>query len=884
MSFYLEKSYDPKKVEEKWYKIWEEKGYFEPTYDENKPKFSIVIPPPNVTGVLHIGHALNNTLQDVLARYKRMDGYDVLWIPGTDHAGIATQNVVERELAKKGLTRHDLGREKFLEKVWEWKEKYGHIIIQQLKKLGASCSWSYLRFTMDEGLSKAVKEVFVRLWEEGLIYKGDYIINWCPRCGTALADLEVEMEETEGKLWYIKYPLEEGEGFVTVATTRPETMLGDTAVAVNPEDERYKRLIGRHLILPLIKRRIPIIADKIVDPNFGTGAVKVTPAHDFTDFEIAKRHKLPFIKVIDENGKMTEEAGVYQGLDRFEARKRILEDLKREGLLEREESYKLILGHCYRCNTVIEPLISKQWFISMKPLAQPAIAAVTYGFIEFIPENWTNLYFDWMKNIRDWCISRQIWWGHRIPVWYCKNCGEMMVTRQEKIEKCYNCGSVEVFQEEDVLDTWFSSALWPFSTMGWPEKTKTLKTFYPTSVLVTSFDIIFFWVARMIMMGLHFMGEVPFRKVYIHALVRDEKGQKMSKSKGNVIDPLEMIEKYGTDALRFTLVALAAQGRDIKLSEARIEGFKHFINKIWNAGRFIFMNLEDYKGHQKIEVTSLPLWSRWIVLDFNRTVEKVRTKLEEFEFDQAAMEAYHFFWDRFCDWYLEVSKMYLKDKKIRSQTQAVLLEIFKNSLKLLHPFIPFVTEELWQYLPEKDTEHIVISSYPHVFSFDKEIEKNTFEKIEFLKELIVGIRNIKSEYALASKTDLEVVYRGDEQEYLQLISEQEEIIKFLAKIGSIKVYQEYAKKWGEVSLILSKGEVFVNLENIIDFEKEILRLEKEREKIKTKLNLIERKLSDKNFLEKAPSEVVEKEKNSYKELLERLKVVENYLKDLTSRR
>lgn len=883
MGFVLEKSYDPKKVEEKWYRIWEEKGYFEPTYDENKPKFSIVIPPPNVTGVLHIGHALNNTLQDVLARYKRMDGYDVLWIPGTDHAGIATQNVVERELAKKGLTRHDLGREKFLEKVWEWKEKYGDIIIQQLKKLGASCSWSYQRFTMDEGLSRAVREVFVRLWEEGLMYRGDYIINWCPRCGTALADLEVEMEEKEGKLWYIRYPLEDGKGFLVVATTRPETMLGDTAVAVNPQDERYKNFIGRYLILPLIKRRILVIADKIVDPEFGTGAVKVTPAHDFADFEIAKRHGLPMVKVIDEQGRMTQEAGPYKGLDRFEARERVLEDLSKEGLLEREEPYKLVLGHCYRCNTVIEPLISKQWFVSTKPLAQPAIAAVNYEFIKFIPENWTNLYFDWMRNIRDWCISRQIWWGHRIPVWYCKNCGEMTVTREEKIESCYNCGSTEVFQDEDVLDTWFSSALWPFSTMGWPEKTRALQTFYPTSVLVTSFDIIFFWVARMIMMGLHFMGEVPFRKVYIHALVRDEKGQKMSKSKGNVIDPLKMIEKYGTDALRFTLVALAAQGRDIKLSEARIEGFKHFINKIWNAGRYILMNLEDYIPYLDLKISSLPLWSKWILLDLDKTVEKVRTKLEEFEFDQAAMEVYHFFWDRFCDWYVEVSKIYLRDRQNRSQTQKVLLEVFKNSLKLLHPFIPFVTEELWQHLPEKDSEHILISPYPSVLGIEKEIEKDVFEKVNFIQELIVGIRNVKSEYGLSSRTDLEISYRGDEEEYLNLVSEQQEIIKFLAKIGSIKVYKEYRKKQGEISLILSKGEVFINLENLIDFEKEVLRLKKEKEKIEAKLSLMERKLKNVEFLEKAPKEIVEKEKITYKELSERLKVVENYLKDLTQR-
>ncbi len=877
---FLEKSYNPKKVEEKWYKIWEEKGFFEPTYDERKPKFSMVIPPPNVTGVLHIGHALNNTIQDVLARYKRMDGYDVLWIPGTDHAGIATQNVVEREIAKEGLTRHDLGREKFLERVWKWKEQYGNRIIEQLKKLGASCSWSYQRFTMDEGLSRAVKEVFVRLWEEGLIYRGDYIINWCPRCQTALADLEVEFEAVPGKLWYLKYPFEDGSGYIIVATTRPETMLGDTAVAVNPEDDRYKHLIGKNLILPLVNRVIPIIADKIVDPEFGTGAVKVTPAHDFTDFEIAKRHNLPFVKVINEFGRMTKEAGAYAGLDRFEARKKVVEDLKAQGLLEKEEDYQLVLGHCYRCNTVIEPLISKQWFVSTKPLAQPATAAVEYGFIKFVPENWTNLYYDWMRNIRDWCISRQIWWGHRIPVWYCNSCGEIIVSKEDEVKRCPNCGSIDLKREEDVLDTWFSSALWPFSTMGWPEKNKILSTFYPTSVLVTSFDIIFFWVARMIMMGIHFMGQIPFEKVYIHALVRDEKGQKMSKSRGNVIDPLEMIEKYGTDALRFTLVALAAQGRDIKLSEARIEGFKHFINKVWNASRFVLMNLENYNysSQKNIDFEKLPLWSKWIISELQKTIKEVREKLDEFEFDQAAMAVYHFFWDKFCDWYLEASKIYLKDKNYKDSTQKVLLEVLKTSLKLLHPFIPFITEEIWQYLLEKETEHIIIAKYPEFD--DSKVDKNTEKLIQFLQEFIVNIRNIKSEYNLTSKTNLNIIFKSDDINLLNLIEKEKEIIKFLAKIENIVLLKDYKKEKGDISVVLSEGEIFVNLKDLIDIEKEIRRLTKEREKIEKKLSQIERKLQNKEFLEKAPKEVVEKEKNAYNELKERLFKINHYLKEL----
>ncbi len=876
----LDKSYNHKEIEKKWYKIWEQKKYFEPNYDENKPKFSIVIPPPNITGALHIGHALNNTLQDVLIRYKRMDGYDVLWIPGTDHAGIATQNVVEKEIAKEGLTRHDLGREKFLERVWKWKEEYGEKIIEQLKKLGASCSWSYTKFTMDETLSQAVREVFVKLWKEGLIYKGDYIINWCPRCQTALADLEVEFENVPGKLWYIKYPLKDEEGHIVVATTRPETMLGDTAVAVNPEDERYKNFIGKKIKLPLIGRIIPIIADKIVDPEFGTGAVKITPAHDFVDFEIAKKHQLPFVKVIGENGKMTKDAGKYEGLDRFYAREKIIEDLKKQGLLEKEQDYQLVLGHCYRCNNVIEPLLSKQWFISMKPLAQPAISAVEYGFIEFIPENWKNLYFDWMKNIRDWCISRQIWWGHRIPVWYCNSCGEIIVSKEEKIENCPNCHSTNLNQDEDVLDTWFSSALWPFSTMGWPKKTKTLTTFYPTSVLVTSFDIIFFWVARMIMMGLHFMGQIPFKKVYIHALVRDEKGQKMSKSKGNVIDPLEMIEKYGTDALRFTLVALAAQGRDIKLSEPRIEGFKHFINKIWNASRFILMNIEDYPFENKEELIlkDLPIFSKWILSELHKTIKEVRTKLEEFEFDQSAMAIYHFFWDKFCDWYLEVSKIYLKDTQYKTNTQKILLEVLKTSLKLLHPFIPFVTEEIWQYLPKKETEHIIIAKYP-LFE-EKFVDEKVEEEVQTLQELITGIRSIKAEYNLTKVSEIKVVFKSLKEKNLNLVEAHKKIIQSLAKISDIKIVKSYERKTGEISLVLSEGEVFINLAELIDIEKEKTRLKKEKQKIEEKLQMIEKKLNNKNFLEKAPKDIIEKEKFSYTQLKERLDKINHYLSEL----
>ncbi len=876
----LNKAYDPHLIEEKWLERWLNSDIFNPDFDPSKKPFSIVIPPPNVTGSLHIGHALNNTLQDVLARYNRMDGYDVLWLPGTDHAGIATQNVVERELAKERISRHDLGREKFLERVWQWKEKYGNTIIKQLQRLGASCSWKYLRFTMDEGLSKAVKEVFCRLYEEGLIYRGDYIINWCPRCETALADLEVEFEPKKGKLWYIVYPLADGSGEIVVATTRPETMLGDTAVAVNPQDERYKHLVGKMVRLPLINRLIPIIADKAVDPEFGTGAVKVTPAHDFADYEIAKRHNLPFIKVIDEKGFMTAHAGPYQGLDRFEARKKVVEDLKKEGLLSKEEDYEVVLGHCYRCGTVIEPLLSKQWFVKTKPLAQPAISAVEYGFVQFYPENWKNLYFDWMRNIRDWCISRQIWWGHRIPIWYCEDCGEVIVSREDEVKECPRCGGSRLKRDEDVLDTWFSSALWPFSTMGWPYKTPLLQRFYPTSVLVTSFDIIFFWVARMIMMGLHFMGAVPFEKVYIHALVRDEKGQKMSKSKGNVIDPLDMIEKYGADALRFTLVALAAQGRDIKLSTSRIEGFRHFLNKLWNASRFVLMNLEDFEPRDPLlNFNYLQPFSKWVLVELDRTVATVRQKLEEFEFDQAAMSAYHFLWDTFCDWYVEISKLYLKDHKLKKEAQIVLHYVLSNVIKLLHPFIPFITEELWSMLPENDNKNFLMSQ-PYPTPKNLELTADDEQVVKTVIELVQAIRYIKSEYNLSSRRDIICSFRSSDEKLLTQIQSNQEIIKFLARINEIKFTTEKTRKKGEVSVILKSGEVYLDLSEFIDIVKERERLLKEKKKILEKLAQIEKKLSNSEFLSKAPEEVVEKERAMSSELKERLHKIERFLEDL----
>ncbi len=862
----LPKAYDFRGVEEKWYQFWEKKGYFTAKLDPKRPRFSMVIPPPNVTGKLHVGHALNTTLQDIMARYKRMDGYDTLWVPGTDHAGIATQNVVERALAKEGLSRHDLGREEFLKRVWQWKEEYGGAIIEQLKRLGCSCDWTRLRFTMDEGLSKAVREVFVRLWEEGLIYRGDYIINWCPRCHTALADIEVEHEPTPGHLWYIRYPILDGSGFIVVATTRPETMLGDTAVAVNPEDERYRDLIGKKIKLPLIGREIPIIADREVDPEFGTGAVKVTPAHDFADFEIARRHGLPFVKIMDEDGKMTKEAGPYAGLDRFEARERVIEDLKKQGLLEKVEDYEVVLGKCYRCGDVVEPLLSKQWFVKMKPLSTPAIAAVERGFTRLIPENWKNLYYDWMHNIRDWCISRQIWWGHRLPAWTCKDCGEITVSRNDPTE-CAYCGSKNIFQEEDVLDTWFSSALWPFSTLGWPEDTPELRLYYPTSLLVTSFDILFFWVARMLMMGLHFMGAIPFRDVYIHALVRDEKGQKMSKSRGNVIDPLIMIEKYGTDAFRFTLAALAAQGRDIRLAESRIEGYRHFVNKIWNAARFVLLNLD---GYQKIDLKSkeLPKESRWILSRLSKAIKGVREALDSYEFDQAALTIYHFFWHEFCDWYVEMSKRFLSQGgRERLKAQNVLLEVLETSLRLLHPFMPFVTEEIWQAIPHEG-ESIMIAPYPKP---QEELEDKDLEKeIESVKEAIVAIRAIRADYNLHPSAGIRVIILTEREDLTRLFQEFEPVIKLLARVERFEVQKGKERPRGAASAVLSGAEIFVPLEGLVEVDSELKKLAKEEAKVLKELERVEKRLQNENFLKKAPAEVVEREKTRAQELRDKL--------------
>ena len=873
----LSKAYEPSGVEEKWYAFWMEGGFFRADSHSTKPQYSIVIPPPNVTGSLHMGHALNNTLQDILIRFKRMQGFNTLWMPGTDHAGIATQNVVERKLAEEGVDRHSLGREKFIQRVWQWKEEYGGVITKQLKKLGASCDWDRERFTMDEGLSEAVREVFVRLYNEGLIYKGDYIINWCPRCRTALSDLEVEHEEESAKLYHLAYPLESGRGSIIVVTTRPETMLGDTAVAVHPKDDRYLDLIGEKVILPLLHREIPIIGDEYVDMEFGSGALKVTPAHDLNDFEIGLAHELEMVKVIDEDGKMGEEAGTYQGLDRFECREKIVRDFKRDGILLQEEDYRHNVGHCYRCKTIVEPTVSKQWFVKTKPLAEVASQAVKTGRTKIIPQVWEKTYFEWMNNIRDWCISRQIWWGHRIPAWYCEGCGETIVSKEEP-HSCGRCGGKELRQETDVLDTWFSSALWPFSTMGWPQETDELRVFYPTSVLVTGFDILFFWVARMMMMGLQFMGDVPFKHVHIHALVRDIQGRKMSKSRGNVIDPLVVMQEYGTDAFRFTLAAFAAQGRDILLSEERIEGYRHFANKIWNASRFSLTNLADFRGMAKefdFRGTSLP--NRWILSRFNETVREVTESLEEYRFNDGAQAIYRFIWHEFCDWFLELIKPVLygkDDSQERSVTQYVLMRVLDGAMRLLHPFMPFITEEIWQRLPQ-DGRSIMIADFPQ---YDEGLrDKEALEDMDLVMRTIAGIRNIRGEMDVAPNKRVDVFLRAERDDIPKRLEQYRGYITNLARVDHFSFTSSRAKHRDAATAVLGDMEIFVPMGKGMDFDGEAGRLEKEIQKVRKELEFADRKLSNDEFIANAPVEVVEKTKEKREALLRREKKIRESL-------
>ncbi|MFY9370463.1 MAG: valine--tRNA ligase [bacterium] len=859
--------YNPRVVEDKWYQYWMEGDYFRPTIDPEQEPFTIVIPPPNVTGALHMGHALDNTIQDVLIRWKRMTGVPTLWLPGTDHAGIATQARVVESLAQEGLTPQDLGREKFLERTWQWKEQYGGRIIEQLKRLGASCDWSRERFTMDEGCSRAVREVFVSLFEKGLIYRGDYIVNWCPQCGTAISDIEVEHEEEEGKLWHFRYPLIDGEGYVTVATTRPETILGDTAVAVHPEDERYRDLVGKKLVLPGVGRQIPIVADPYVDPEFGSGAVKVTPAHDPNDFLIGLRHGLEQVVVMAPDGTMNENAGKYQGMDRLECREALVADFDREGYLVKVEDHLHAVGHCSRCDTTIEPLLSKQWFVRMKPLAEPALEAVRQGQIRFVPERFTKIYCDWLENIRDWCISRQLWWGHRIPVWYCQDCDEIIASRED-LNQCPHCGG-EVEQDPDVLDTWFSSALWPFSTLGWPDDTEDLNYFYPTSVLVTGRDIIFFWVARMIFMGLEFMQEEPFREVLIHGLVLDSQGRKMSKSLGNGIDPLEVIEEYGADTLRFMLMTSTTPGNDMRFYWERVENCRNFANKIWNASRFALMNLTDFQP-EGIEEDQLAysMADRWILSRLNRTIARVTEELEEYQLGEAATTLYEFIWGEFCDWYIEMIKprLYAKeDGEGRRTSQYVLWKVLETTLRLLHPFMPFITEEIWQHLPHGGPS-ICVAPWPEAGDTDPAVE----EEMERIMAVIRGVRNIRAEMNIPPGKKVPVVIQAPAGLQSQLEAGIPYITQ-LAGVGTVTMQEPVTEKPRQAAAAMVGGvEVYVPLEGLIDIDKEIARLRKEEQNLVKEVERVTKKLQNENFLAKAPAEVVAKEREKEKEYREKL--------------
>jgi valyl-tRNA synthetase len=879
----LSKGYEPADIEEKWYSFWEEHKLFHASEEKTGKEYSIVIPPPNVTGSLHMGHALNNTLQDILIRYHRMNGYNTLWMPGTDHAGIATQNVVEKQLAAEGLRREDLGREKFVERVWSWKAHSGGVILNQLKRLGCSCDWDRERFTMDAGLSRAVREVFVRLFEEGLIYKGDYIVNWCPRCHTALSDLEVEHQDAAGHLWHIRYPVEDSDESLVVATTRPETMLGDTAVAVNPDDPRYLHLIGKNALLPLVGRKLKIIADPVVSMDFGTGALKVTPSHDMTDFELSNRHNLERVTVMDSVGRINENGIHFQGMDRYECRKAIVEELDQKGYLVGIDPYTVGLGKCYRCHDVVEPLVSKQWFVRTESLAREAVRAVETGATRIVPEHWTKTYYDWMNNIRDWCVSRQIWWGHRIPAWTCEDCGEVIVTREDPT-KCPACKGSRLVRETDVLDTWFSSALWPFSTMGWPDETPLLKAFYPTSCLVTGFDILFFWVARMMMMGLKFRDDVPFREVYIHALVRDEHGKKMSKSKGNVIDPLEVMDRYGTDAFRFTLAALAAQGRDISLSEKRIEGYRNFMNKIWNAARFALPYIEavDEKLLPQHAFRYSPA-DRWILSRLNKVVEEVHRSIKDYRFNDAAQALYQYTWHEFCDWYLEMAKTVLSssDAERARETALVLGHILTALTRLLHPFIPFITEELYSKIP-RTGETVMCGPFPELDY--RLVDDEAEEQMQLVMDVINAIRNIRAEMDLPPSKKLSAVAIAAIDVDWRLLDFHKKIIESLARLNRLEIRRDGAidpaKSMCATAVVgrVTKVPVYVPLKGIVDPDAEIDRLTKQLAKINKEHEKVQVKLRDHWFMEKASPVAREKVLAKNSELDKKVDILEGALR------
>ncbi len=879
----LPKTYNPKDFEDRIYKFWKEKGYFKAEVNRDKKPYTIMMPPPNVTGNLHMGHALNNTIQDILIRWKRMEGYEALWQPGTDHASISTEAKVVEKIRKEGKTKEQLGREGFLEEAWAWTRKYGGNINNQLEKLGVSCDWDRERFTLDEGLSKAVEEVFIRLYEKGLIYRGDRIINWCPNCKTAISDAEVEHEDKQGHLWYIRYPIKGEDAYITIATTRPETMLGDLAVAVNPEDERYKDFIGKTAILPLVNREIPIIADEYVEMEFGTGAVKITPSHDPNDFEVGERHGLGHYVILNGDGTINENGGKYNGLDRYEARRKIVEDLEKEGYLVKIKEHDHSVGHCERCKTTVEPLISKQWFVKMEPLAKPALDAYKEGKLKFIPERFGKIYVHWLENIKDWCISRQLWWGHRLPVYYCEDCGEVMVSR-ERPEKCTKCNSTNIYQDPDTLDTWFSSALWPFSTLGWPEETEDLKYFFPTDVLVTGYDIIFFWVVRMVFSSIEQMGDIPFRDVFLTGLVRDAQGRKMSKSLGNGIDPLDVISEYGADALRFTLVTGNSPGNDMRFYMERVEANRNFANKLWNATRFVLMNLDESIISEKIDKDMLEEEDKWIISRINTVIDEVTRALEKYEIGLAAQKIHDFIWDEYCDWYIEMVKPRLYGENIESKNtaQKVLLHVLENILKLLHPFMPFITEEIWQYLPNRE-EPLIVSNWPKYE--DKYENKDAEKKMSYIMTAIKGIRNARQEMNIAPSRKATLIFVTKDEDIKDIIEYGRRYFTNLASADNILI-KDNKEDLGDnnLSVVLDRCEVFIPLKDLIDINKEIERLEKEKEKIEGELKRVRGKLSNESFVTKAPEAIVNKEReklekyeNMMEKVMERLENLKNSL-------
>ena len=867
----LEKMYNPRDFEDRIYQFWLDGGYFTPTIDKSKPMFSIVMPPPNITGQLHMGHAVDNTLQDILTRWKRMQGYCTLWLPGTDHASIATEAKIVEAMRKEGVTKEDIGREKFLERAWDWKRQYGGRIVEQLKKLGSSCDWTRERFTMDEGCSEAVQTVFMQLYEKGLIYRGERIINWCPHCKTSISDVEVEYEDQQGSFWHLRYPFKDGSGWLNLATTRPETLLGDTAVAVNPEDERYKDLVGKTLILPLVGREIPVVADEYVEKDFGTGVVKITPAHDPNDFEVGLRHNLPVINVLTEDAHIVDDYPKYAGMDRYEARKAIVKDLEEQGFLVKVEPYTHNVGTCQRCHTTVEPRVSKQWFVSMKELAQPAIAAVREGDIRFIPERFDKMYFHWMENIRDWCISRQLWWGHRIPAYYCDECGEMVVSRTAP-EKCPKCGG-KMHQDPDTLDTWFSSALWPFSTLGWPEKTEDLSYFYPTSTLVTGYDIITFWVSRMIFSGLEYMGDKPFSDVFIHGLVRDSQGRKMSKSLGNGIDPLKVIDEYGADALRFMLANGTSPGNDMRYSDEKVKAARNFANKLWNASRFILMNLSDEVTKPELP-DQLLMEDKWVLSQYNDLVKSVNDNLTKYELGIAAQNIYDFLWDVFCDWYIEIAKARLQAGGEASlNVQKVLVYVMANTLKLLHPFMPFITEEIWQAIPN-DCETIMMAKFP---AYDESLNFADDER-EFgrIMAAVKAIRNVRAEKNVPPSRKAHLFIDTD---FTDTFEKGSSFFERLASASDVTVGKNL-KVENAAMAVTDSAKIYLPMGDLIDREAELKRLRKDLENCEKEIKSTEGKLANKEFVSKAPEKVVNVEREKLARANERLLKIQESIREL----